>query len=385
MADQVDYQYYLFLSFAEADHVWVQNYLLPALDLSQERIITKHGFQPGADKLAEFERAVTSSRFTVLVLSQAYLEDEWSTFEGKLASYFSVAEQCGRLIPLRLQDCELPLDIDFRVSLDCTEEANWESEIARLRDLLPPPSEKEIVEIPFAVVTMIHSEAEGLASRFLGNGEVSTFDQLLKRLKALEVSLEDFCDWYKDERDRWSPFGADKNIRQWLEDAVQTAAGAHKVSIKLWSLSKQLLSDNVGERSEAADNLESKRGVLVVDTLSLFHQEIYARLVRAQVSGTKYVTLGAISPWHLQRTPYGKELWDLVKSKLDRAWHKYEDKFEMRYEFDIGSRVDFIRWLVGCLPEVMKMVRGEVPDDTKTDRMKKNHTTGDVHKAWWQT
>jgi hypothetical protein len=51
-----------------------------------------------------------------------------------------VAEQRNRLIPLlRERDCSLPLRIEFRVRLDCTEQNNWESEIGHLRELLAQP------------------------------------------------------------------------------------------------------------------------------------------------------------------------------------------------------------------------------------------------------
>jgi len=73
------------------------------------------------------------------VLSRAYLSDQWATFGEQLASYTAVAEQRERLVPLlRERDCTLPLHIEFRVRLDCTEQSNWEAEISRLRQLLAP-------------------------------------------------------------------------------------------------------------------------------------------------------------------------------------------------------------------------------------------------------
>jgi hypothetical protein len=43
---------------------------------------------------------------------------------------------------LRERDCALPLRIEFRVHLDCTEQSNWEIEIERLRQLLGQPEPK---------------------------------------------------------------------------------------------------------------------------------------------------------------------------------------------------------------------------------------------------
>ncbi len=139
MGERTQFRYDLFVSHSRADRAWVYGYLLPALDLSPERLITPQGFRPGAAIVGEFERAVGSSRITLLVLSPAYLADEWAVLGEQLASYASVERQRGRLVPLILKPCELPLRLDFRVRLDCTIEADWEAEIARLRALLAQP------------------------------------------------------------------------------------------------------------------------------------------------------------------------------------------------------------------------------------------------------
>lgn len=139
MADQTNCEYDLFVSHAKPEQTWVHGYLLPALGLPAGRLITPDGLRPGAPKVAEFERAIASSKYTVLVFSPAYLADEWANFGEQLASYASVASQRDRLVPLSLKPCPLPLHIDFRVRLDCTEEANWEREIARIRSLLSSP------------------------------------------------------------------------------------------------------------------------------------------------------------------------------------------------------------------------------------------------------
>jgi TIR domain-containing protein len=114
--------YDLFISFADDDRDWVEGYLLPALGLPKERVVTgqstshSESFQPGVIIVNEFERAVTSSRFTLLVLSRAYLSDQWSRFGEQLASYATVAEQRERMVPLlRERECRLPLHIEFRV------------------------------------------------------------------------------------------------------------------------------------------------------------------------------------------------------------------------------------------------------------------------------
>ncbi len=179
MADQAERVYDVFISYAQTDRTWVEGYLLPALGLPPERVITPKDFRPGAAVVVEFERAVIDSRYTVLVLSPAYLADEWSTFGEQLTSHASVAKGCDRLIPLLLQPCTLPLRVDFRVRLDCTDEANWEGETARLRDLLDQP-EPTPERIPCPYPGMVPFRAED--ARFF-YGREDEIDELLRRLR----------------------------------------------------------------------------------------------------------------------------------------------------------------------------------------------------------
>ena len=129
----------LFLSYAAADRAWVQGYLIPALGVPRERLITHDDFRLGAARVSEIERAVTTSRYSVVILRPAYLADEWSNLSEQLSSHLTTADQAIRLIPLLRSECDLPLRIDFRVRLDCADQADWEHETARLRDLLNQP------------------------------------------------------------------------------------------------------------------------------------------------------------------------------------------------------------------------------------------------------
>jgi formylglycine-generating enzyme required for sulfatase activity len=128
----------LFVIYADADSAFVREYLLPALELPRERVLLIDELPLGGLVVQEIDRGVSRSRYTVAVLSPAYLEDRWADFGVELASHLSRRET--RVVPLRLIDCELPLRLDARVALDFTDRSRWEWETARLRDLLRLPA-----------------------------------------------------------------------------------------------------------------------------------------------------------------------------------------------------------------------------------------------------
>jgi hypothetical protein len=125
--------YDLFIIHEDADRAWVDGYLKHALGLDAARVMTPHDFRLGATTTDEFERGVTSSRFTLLVLSPAFLAGRWTEFGAALVSFSSVEEGKDRLLAVTLHACPVPLHIRFRESLDCTDWTRWDDEAARLR------------------------------------------------------------------------------------------------------------------------------------------------------------------------------------------------------------------------------------------------------------
>lgn len=145
MSKQATYD--LFISYANDDANWVEGSLMPALGLSEEWIITKESFRFGVDSVAEFERAVSESRYTLLVLSPAFLADMWGMYSESIASYARVKDERDRLLPLLLKPCQIPPRIDaLKLSFDCTDKSSQDTNITRLRELFkqPEPSLKPL-------------------------------------------------------------------------------------------------------------------------------------------------------------------------------------------------------------------------------------------------
>jgi len=99
------HEFDLFVVYAASDADFVHGYLLPALNLPPARVLLVDELTPGALVVSEIARGVARSRYTVAVLSPAYLADRWAVFGEQLASYVSVeGERAGgaQVIPLHL-------------------------------------------------------------------------------------------------------------------------------------------------------------------------------------------------------------------------------------------------------------------------------------------
>src|SRR5512135_740991 len=139
--------YDLFLVYADDDRAWVEGFLRPALGVPDEDTITREKFRLGAPIVGEYERAVTSSCYTVLVFSPAFLADWWAMFGEQLVAFAAVEEGRAWLVAIVLHPCQLPLSERFRVHLDCTDRTQWDEQVGRLRDRLGRP-ELPPAEVP---------------------------------------------------------------------------------------------------------------------------------------------------------------------------------------------------------------------------------------------
>ncbi|MBN1979333.1 MAG: toll/interleukin-1 receptor domain-containing protein [Anaerolineae bacterium] len=125
-------KYDAFISHSRHDKEWVRDWLLPRLEENGLRIcVDFRDFALGAPITTEIEQAVQQSRKTLLVLTPNYLDSEWAEFENILAATIDPAARQRRVIPLLLEQCELPLRIRALTYLDCAE-SDKEFQLQRL-------------------------------------------------------------------------------------------------------------------------------------------------------------------------------------------------------------------------------------------------------------
>ncbi|HEU4404118.1 MAG TPA: toll/interleukin-1 receptor domain-containing protein [Polyangiaceae bacterium] len=162
---------------ADADRAWVDGYLLPSLGLKPGQVHTRGDDRPGGPKHLEIAEAMARCRYTLLVLSRAFLSDAWNDHAASLASHLAVTEH--RLLLVCREPCELPLHLDFRVRLDCFDGEPWDEAMTRLRDLLGQP-EPAADELACPYPGMAPYSAEQRALFFGRDAEV---EELYRRLR----------------------------------------------------------------------------------------------------------------------------------------------------------------------------------------------------------
>jgi transcriptional regulator with XRE-family HTH domain len=137
--DDLDgFVYNVFVSYTSEDEEWVRAELLPRLEAEGlHTCVDFRAFRPGAARLDEIERAALESRKTLLVLTPAYLANEWVEAGNKMVQSLDPASRQQRLIPLLKESCVLPLRLSYLIPVDLADTRDvtleWDRLIASLR------------------------------------------------------------------------------------------------------------------------------------------------------------------------------------------------------------------------------------------------------------
>jgi hypothetical protein len=133
MNQQAECKYDVFISYSHTDREWVWDELLPRLEGAGLRVcIDDRDFEIGVPSLINMERAVDSSRHTLIVLTQAWVGSEWTEFESLLAGTADPAARRRKLIPLLLKPCKLPSRIALLTYADFTQRYHHVNQFNRL-------------------------------------------------------------------------------------------------------------------------------------------------------------------------------------------------------------------------------------------------------------
>lgn len=170
----------LFVSCAADDSAWVEGYLLDALLDAGMRVHTEEAFALGVPRIVEFERAIRRSTRTLLVLSPAYLSDQFGQFTDLLAQTYGLETATWPVIPLILHPVELPPRMAMLQSLDATSSDRWDDVVERLCQELQRPVPGAPPRPPCPYPGMVpFSEAD--SRRFFGRD--AEIKDMLERLR----------------------------------------------------------------------------------------------------------------------------------------------------------------------------------------------------------
>ena len=123
------FEFDVFISYSHKDREWVNANLIPKLSAFRvSYAIDYKDFVGGRSTNAEMLRLITVSRHTIAVVTPNWLLSSFTDFESQLSKAMDPLTQAMRLIPLVIEDCELPPRLKAVTPIRClagNENAAW--------------------------------------------------------------------------------------------------------------------------------------------------------------------------------------------------------------------------------------------------------------------
>jgi WD40 repeat protein len=132
MPKQTKYQYDVLISHAEIDQAWAKGYLLNALTLANIDAHSEIIATSGIPRLAEFEWAVQQSQHIVLVVSPAYLANDFNPFIEVLTRHYGAETKTWPVMLITLHSCTIPTSLAPLKKWDVTNSDDWPGIIEQL-------------------------------------------------------------------------------------------------------------------------------------------------------------------------------------------------------------------------------------------------------------
>jgi hypothetical protein len=137
------FRYDAFVSYGRndpADRAWVERVLAPGLEgYGLTLCVEDRDFLPGRAWLKELERAVIQSRYTIAVLTPAYLAGWLEDVQMLFARHQAAETGAPRFLPVLRRDCRPSLGIRMIAALDMSDDFAFDADIQRLALQLRSP------------------------------------------------------------------------------------------------------------------------------------------------------------------------------------------------------------------------------------------------------
>lgn len=138
----------VFISYAQADSAWVNGYLMDALAHAGIHCFTHATLTPGKPILSEVETLVQQSQRTLIIYSSAYrAEKSLVDFTDQLAQFYGLETSTWPVIPVVLDNSELPLRLKMLTSLNATSRSDWQNVVEGICRSLDAPLSRSIEPI----------------------------------------------------------------------------------------------------------------------------------------------------------------------------------------------------------------------------------------------
>jgi predicted phosphodiesterase len=219
------------------------------------------------------------------------------------------------------------------------------------------PGKGSDIRIPFVIAAMTKPEADELDEN-LANIFQDLFENFKKDLQNFKIIEWQSC--YTDLRENWKPYiYKNKSINIIVSDVIKhlnqngCACGAKSCPrINLVNFSKEFFDTDERNGPDARSWFVNYGGILIVDSISLFHPFVLESLRQSGVLKSDNVAVLVLSPIHSCILSPNQFIVDLIRKHMITEFDDKSINLVSTYEKGIRDANTLQRWLFSTLPEL---------------------------------
>ncbi|MBI5652988.1 MAG: toll/interleukin-1 receptor domain-containing protein [Chloroflexi bacterium] len=123
---------HVFISYSNKDTEWVEKILIPYLDSHGIKAFTDRKFKGGSLSIEQMASSIENSKYTIAVMTKNFMTSEWTRIETAMAQTLNPDASERKLVPILLEDCDIPLRLRVLHYRDLRNNEEWDQLIEDL-------------------------------------------------------------------------------------------------------------------------------------------------------------------------------------------------------------------------------------------------------------
>jgi MinD-like ATPase involved in chromosome partitioning or flagellar assembly len=250
----------------------------------------------------------------------------------------------------------------------------------------------EIIDFPVAIMAMTRAEAEQLFSGEIfhdpGVAPIAQ-QQFLEFRRALEgQGITNLLATYGDTREQWNPQKSNtSNIADIVSEIVNYAnrqsqeLQGSSTSIRPNFLSAELFSLDREQRYRAQEQLSHAGGLLIGDSVSLFHPILSSLYMRTEISSDPSVAVVIMSPILLQENSVNLLIEKNIQTNHERLLRRYK-RLDQYVNLAVDDMHHLRKWLYSTVPDIIRSTRGPKPNRAVLKSFRESDTPMGIRKLF---
>lgn len=362
----------IFISYAPADRDRAQWLYEQLKGQGHEPWLDVACLVAGQERTKTVHEEIWRSDFFVACLSK-----HAGKTEGDHQSEWNDALNYGRrkpegeiyFIPVRLEDCDPPDCMKGWQWVDLFKPEGFNRLNRSIQKGMANRRQSQVVKdspiyIPFVIVAMTRTQADELYARTAFDSTTVTprqREQFIKLSTALEAQgMPDWLNCYGDCPEDWKPHSTflvppetSWTIEETVDNVINSVNKKNNAQFQIapYFLSEDFFHPDDVVRYRTGEELRRLGGIVIVDSISIFHPDLYDMFRNSGISHDERISIIVLSPTNFRTTQVHRLIEETFRKDTERLFIRFNQGWDQFCEISATDLLTLQRWLFARLPK----------------------------------